>query len=458
MMDTIVAVATPPGRGALAVVRLSGPRALAILEALAPGLGRLEPRRATLARIVDPRDGSHLDRGLVLHFPAPHSYTGEEVVEISAHGGAIAPARIVEAALGQGARRAEPGEFTRRAYLHGKLDLLQAEAVADLVEGETTALHRTALHHLERGLSRRIGELRDGLVGLEALLIQHLDFPEEDEAPTPLEGVAEAADALRSGISRLLATAPEGEMLREGALTVLAGRPNAGKSSLYNALVGEERAIVTEEPGTTRDALEVMVSLAGYPFRLVDTAGLREGVGRVERLGIEVAERYLARARVILLCVEAGRAPEPRELGVLEGKLGPGQVVLVRTKADLRVHGEEMWERPPELPELLVSVESGEGLDRLPSLLASLVFPEGREEGAGEVPLAPLVTRKRQAEALRRAEEEVAAFAQALRDGVPAEVAAAHLRGGETALEEVVGVVPKEEVLDRLFSEFCIGK
>ncbi len=230
-------------------------------------------------------------------FAGPESYTGEDMVEISCHGGWLSPALILEACVECGARRAEEGEFTRRAFLNGKMDLLQAEAVLDLIEGRSRALHGTAIHQLERGLSERIGRLREGLVGLEALLVHHLDFPEEDEPPVPLEEILIRAEELAEVMDGLLRTAPEGELLREGALTVLAGRTNAGKSSLFNALLGEERSIVTEVPGTTRDALEAVVSLGGYPFRLVDTAGLRETEERVEKIGVEVAKRYLARSR-----------------------------------------------------------------------------------------------------------------------------------------------------------------
>ncbi|HEX2092576.1 MAG TPA: tRNA modification GTPase, partial [Longimicrobiaceae bacterium] len=332
--DTVAAVATPPGRGALALVRITGPDALPLLLRLAPELGGAPPARVQrLVRLVHPESGETLDRGLATWFPAPGSYTGEDTVEISTHGGWLTPQLVLDAALAAGARPAEAGEFTRRAYLNGKLDLLQAEAVADLIDGRSRALHRAAVHQLERGLSRRVEELREALIGAQALLVYSIDFPEEDEPPVPPERVRAAAAGVRERIDGLLATAPWGELLREGALSVLAGRPNSGKSSLFNALLGTERAIVTEIPGTTRDALEATVSLEGYPFRLVDTAGLRETVDRVEGIGIEVARRYLAAAQLVLFCVEAGRAPGEDERGFLR-ELRPGGTILVRTKAD----------------------------------------------------------------------------------------------------------------------------
>lgn len=453
MEDTIVALSTPPGAGAVVLIRLSGPGALAILETLAGGGPLPEARRATVMLLRDSA-GSVLDRALVTTFEGPRSYTGEDVVEISCHGGSLVPSRIEAACRALGARGADPGEFTRRAYLRGKLDLVQAEAVADLVEGRTTALAEVALHQLERGLSRRIASLRGDLVRLHAHLVQHLDFPEEDDAPVPAATIAGLADELAAGIERLLATAPGGVLLREGALLVLAGRPNAGKSSLFNALLGEERAIVTEEPGTTRDALEVPVSLGGYPFRLVDTAGLRADGGRVERLGIEVARRYLARARLVLFCIEAGRSPGLDEEEFLQAQ-GAERVLVVRTKAEGGTGDGDPQGAPILGDPVEVSAHTGAGLGVLVERLTARVYG-GVEEARAEE--APVVTRERQALALRRAAAEVRDFARGLRMGVPAEVVAGHLGVAETALEELVGVIPANEVLDSLFREFCIGK
>ena len=252
-------------------------------------------------------------------------------------------------------------------------------------------------------------------------------------------------------MGRLLRTAPEGELLREGAVTVLAGRPNSGKSSLFNALLGEERAIVTEVPGTTRDALEAVVSLGGYPFRVVDTAGLRETEELVEKMGVEVARRYLNGADVILFCVEGDRGLSQEERGFLDEVAGT-PVVLVRTKRDL------FLDAPPGPgkmeSEVAISVKTGEGLDRLRELLPSLVF-RGLVRMSGDV---PVLTRRRHTDGIHRAKKELRAFRDALVQGLPAEVAATHLRPAETALEELLGVIPREEILDKLFREFCIGK
>ena len=453
-VDTIAAVATAPGRGALAVVRVSGPKAHEVLRSLLPAEARLpDPRVATLLDLVDPGTGEGVDRVVALLYEGGSSPTGEPLVEISCHGGWLVPSLVLQACLDGGARRAEAGEFTRRAYLHGRLDLVQVEAVADLVDARSRALHRAALGQLEEGLSARVTELRRALVRVEALLAHHLDFPEEDDAPVALDVVSSEAGTVVDRLEGLLATAPEGELLREGALTVLAGVPNAGKSSLYNALLGVDRAIVTEEPGTTRDALEAVVQLGGFPFRLVDTAGLRETDDRVERIGVEVARKYLKRADVVLLCTDARTSLSGEEVAFLGTVVGV-PVVRVRTKSDL------VEEAPPEddrgvfAGSVDVSAVTGQGIDGLRSLLTRLVY-SGLLEVAGDV---PVITRRRHARALEAARDEVAAFAGALREGIPAEVAATHLRSAETALEELVGIVTVEDVLDAVFREFCVGK
>lgn len=436
----------------MAVVRLSGPGALRIAAKLA-GRGRSSPggwrdRRAQLTTLLCPQSGEALDRSVVTLFRGPGSYTGEDVVEISTHGGYAIPRSVVEACVALGARRAEAGEFTARAYLNGKFDLTQAEAVADLVSARSAKGRKVALHQIERGLGERIAALREEVVGLGALLVHHIDFPGEDDAPTPIAEIAARAGEVADQVERLLATAPVGEALREGALTVLAGRPNTGKSSLFNALIGTERAIVTEEPGTTRDALEALVEIDGLPFRLVDTAGLRSGgAGRVERIGIEVARRYLAGANVVLYCREAGRSATEDEESFLAEVGAP--VVRLCTKADLG-GGRGACDDGG----IAVSTVSGEGLSALRERLRELVFG-GVVESCNEV---PVVTRARQARHLATAHAEVGALGGALRAGVPPEVASAHLKTAESALEEILGVVSNEDVLDRVFGDFCIGK
>jgi tRNA modification GTPase len=458
-VDTIASVSTAPGVGAIAIVRVSGPAAVPILRRIVPTLtDRPEARRANLVELCDPDDGSALDKAVATYFQGPASYTGEDMVELSCHGGWLIPELVLDACLRAGARRAEAGEFTRRAYLRGKLDLVQAEAVSDLIEARSRAMHRAALGQLERGLSDRVARLREGLVRLEALLVHHIDFPEEDDPPVSVERVAEEAQALVAALEAMLATAPEGELLREGALAVFAGRPNAGKSSLYNALLGQERAIVTEEPGTTRDALEATVQLGGFPFRLVDTAGLRVTGEKIERLGIEVAQRYVDRADLILFCVPADEDQSDADAAFLEGVRGT-PVVLVETKVDVNAAASGLGvtgltDAGCVRACLGVSVVSGQGLDQLRALLPELAYSAVVTASAD----VPVLTRKRHARGLEVARREVDAFRSALLEGLPPELASTHLRPAETALEELLGVVSVDDVLDVVFREFCVGK
>lgn len=376
-----------------------------------------------------------MDDCLAACFPGPHSYTGDDLVEISTHGGFVVPAAALAALVAAGARPAEAGEFTRRAVLNGKMDLLQAEATADLIDAGSPAQRRRALHQLERGLSDRLAGLRAEILELEALIAYDIDFPEEDEGPVSPERVRAAWEVVRGRVGNLLQTAPEGERLREGALLVIAGPPNAGKSSLFNALLGSERAIVTEIPGTTRDAIEAHAVIEGFPFRLVDTAGLRDADERIEKLGIEVSKKYLSAADLVLYCEERD---DPARDAFLARVNAP--VVVVRTKADLGGAG--------------VSVVTGAGLAELRRRLAEVAF--GQLLALGDV--EPVVTRARHRAALERALAELDAFWAARTGGVDAAASATHLRGAVTALDDLIGAVTREDVLDRVFAAFCVGK
>jgi tRNA modification GTPase len=448
LSDPIVALATPPGRSAIALIRLSGKGAFDVAARTLHPFHPDPPRTVRRVHVVHPASGAPVDEALVACFPAPRSYTGEDLVELSTHGGLLVPAAAVAALVAAGARPARAGEFARRAVLNGKLDLLQAEATADLIDAGSPAQARRALHQLDRGLSARLGELRSEVLELEGLIAYEIDFPEEDEGPVAPERVARAWGAVRDRIAGLLDTAPEGERLREGALLVIAGRPNAGKSSLFNALLGAERAIVTEIPGTTRDAVEAHAVLEGFPFRLVDTAGLRESDDRVEKMGIEVSRKYLAAADLVLFCRDAGceiRDTESQEF--LASCRAP--VIEVMTKVDLT---DRPTGRPPD--RLNVSVVTGQGLGDLRRKLAEVAF--GRLVALGDV--EPVVTRARHRGALERALAEVEAFHTARGSGVDAAAAATHLRAAVGALDDLIGVVTPDDVLDRVFASFCVGK
>jgi tRNA modification GTPase len=441
LTDSIAALATPPGRSALALIRLSGRDAFTIAARCLDPFNATRPRTVFRSRLLNPDSHEQLDDCLAACFPAPHSYTGDDLVELSTHGGLVVPAAALAALVAAGARAAEPGEFTRRAVLNGKMDLLQAEATADLIDAGSPAQRRRALQQLERGLSDRLAVLRAEILELEALISYEIDFPEEDEGPVSPERVGRAWCVVRDRVAELLKTAPEGERLREGALLVIVGRPNAGKSSLFNALLGTERAIVTEIPGTTRDAIEAHAVIEGFPFRLVDTAGLRDADERIERLGIEVSKKYLAAADLVLFCEEH---EDPSRTEFLAQVMAP--VVEVRTKSD----------RPSGHPPigLSVSVVTGKGLAELRTRLAEVAF--GRLLALGDV--EPVVTRARHRSALERALAELEAFWQARSDGVDAAAAATHLRAAVLALDDLIGAVTPEDVLDRVFAAFCVGK
>jgi tRNA modification GTPase len=447
--DTIVAQSTPAGRSAIAVIRLSGPDAHRIArQHLNPFP---ESARTVELAVFRAADDEIVDRPLVTRFDAPHSYTGEDLVEVSTHGGSVSPARVMEQLVASGARPAEAGEFTRRAVLNGKLDLLQAEAIGDLIGARSRAMHRAAVNQLDRGLSRRIEDLRGAILKVEALLSYDIDFPEEDEGPIPRERIAAAARDAVARMDALLATAPAGELVREGALVVIAGLPNAGKSSLFNALLGRARAIVTEVPGTTRDALEAVIEGSRWPLRLVDTAGLRETSDIVERLGVELSERHVRSADLVLVC---GDSPESLELTLARVRqLAPqAATVPVRTKSDLVNESET---RRPVNDFVSVSAESGEGLQQL---LVRLELEIDAHAHAPD-PDMPVLTRARHLAALRAARDETAAFLTEWERGdLPATVSASHLRAAAGALTELIGVVDVEDVLGRVFAEFCVGK
>jgi tRNA modification GTPase len=439
LSDPIAALATPPGRSALAVVRVSGRGAFDVAARVVEGFRTDRPRVATLATFH--HAGEPIDRGLYSVFPGPHSYTGEDMVELSCHGGQVAPAHLLAALQAAGARHATPGEFTRRAVLNGKLDLVQAEAVGELIDAVAPAQARAALYRLDGGLSRRIAELRESLVELQALLSYEIDFPGEDDGPMPPDRIAAAVEAARARIARLLATAPSADRMRQGALLVLAGRPNAGKSSLFNALLGTDRALVTEIPGTTRDAIEAHTDFLGWPVRLVDTAGLAHSEDRLERMGIEVSRRYLSAADLVLLCVETGRTLDGDEAALA----GERATLVVRTKRDLSNGAVEG---------LGVSSVTGEGIEALRCATAERMF--GDRIALGD--LEPTLGSERHRQALARAAGALAEATEHLVPGGDAVLVSHHVREATLALDELVGVVDVEEVLGKVFAGFCVGK
>jgi len=451
--DTIAAVATAAGRGALAVVRLSGPDAAALAARV--GVPIDQParvvRRVRVHRPDAPADA--IDDALVTRFAAPHSFTGEEVVEFSVHGGAYVSATLLTALVGCGARPALPGEFTERALRHGKLGLLEAEAIADLIDARSSAMHRAAMRQLDGVLTRRLGALREALLDTEALLAYDIDFPEEDDGPQPRARVTAAAERVRAELEALLATRPHAELGREGVIVVLAGPPNAGKSSLFNALAGAPRAIVSPLPGTTRDAIELLVDDDPLPMRFVDTAGLRASPDTLEQLGVEVSLQRLRSAHVVLVCAETAAGLAASCVEVAAHATAP--CIAVRTKRDATTAEGTRLPSLDGVAALDVSAHTGAGLEALRAAIrqiASGLVGDPAEE-------QPTITRARHVHALTVARDEIEAFVAAWTAAeLPAPVVATHVRAAVHALDELLGGIDTDEIIGRVFRSFCVGK
>jgi len=445
--DTIAAVATPFGEGAICLVRLSGPRAIEIGDRVFRGyrtLAAAAPGQQVFGRAVDAAGGG-VDEVVACARRGPASYTGEDLVEICGHGGVVVTRALLALLLEAGAVMAGPGEFTQRAFLNGRMDLTQAEAVMDLIRAQTSLAARAAAAQLEGGLRSRIEELREGLLQAIAHLEAHIDFPDEDIDPETGSILRQRFDAVGVGIAALLRTADRGRALREGLRTVIAGAPNVGKSSLLNRLLGYDRAIVSEIPGTTRDTIEEVIDLGGVPLRLVDTAGLREGRDAVEREGVERARRHVETADLILHVVDTSRAPsDDAGLPPLAGRA----VLRILNKSDLPAH--PAWQG---VDGVALSCRTGEGLAALEERIAAATGLDAA--GAGE---ALLAVNTRHRDALRRAQERLIAASDAVAAGTAPEFVAVDAREALEALGEIVGAVPAEALLDRIFARFCIGK
>jgi tRNA modification GTPase len=438
--DTIAALATPFGGGAVAVIRVSGPAAIGVVDRVFRGpraLSAQDSGRVILGRVE--QDGAVLDQVLATVFRGPRSYTGEDVVEVSGHGGPVVARGVLRALLDAGARPAEPGEFTRRAFLNGKMDLTQAEAVMDLIAARGEASARAAAVQLEGSLGRAVEGLRSGLLEALAHVEAFIDFPEEGIDPESGAALLGRVEALASGVEGLLATADEGRMLREGVRLVIHGAPNAGKSSLLNLLLGYDRAMVSEIPGTTRDTIEENLTLRGIPFRVVDTAGLRDSADPLEVEGMRRTRHQLGEADVALRVVEATAWPHGPEAG-------GGELVVVN-KIDLRPG--------LELPAGVIALccLDGRGLEDLVAALAARVEPLALGR-LGEV----VAINARHQEALMAVRGALERARASLGRTDAPELTAVELRDALTAVGGITGAVDTEEVLDRIFGNFCIGK
>jgi tRNA modification GTPase len=455
--DTIAAIATPLGEGGVGIVKISGPEANSILDQLfTPAIrtNRMEPRRLIFGRICDPQTGETLDEVLAVYMPAPHSYTRQDVVEIQAHGGIVPLRRILQLALAAGARPAEPGEMTLRAFVNGRLDLAQAEAVLDMVQARTEAALRVAAEQLGGSLSARVRQVRARLVDLLAYLEASIDFV-EDEIP-PQEVVPPLRE-VGAALEEILSTADRGLIYRQGIRAAILGRPNVGKSSLLNALLRGDRAIVTPIPGTTRDTLEETVNIQGVPLVLVDTAGIRaETDDEIERIGVARSRAALDRADLALLVID-GSCPlndADREIAAL---IGPKPALMVVNKHDLPPwsdgQAEALASLLPAAPRLNVSALTGEGIEALEEAIVEMVFG-----GAVTTADTPLVSNPRHQALLARALDHVRAAEGGHLGGLSPDLVAIDVREAVDALGEITGETATEDLLEAIFSKFCIGK
>jgi tRNA modification GTPase len=453
--DTIVAVATPSGRGGLGVVRLSGPHATSLANDLLEHSAPLVARYATVSRIVDAGGPSveAFDRVVATFFPGPGSYTGDDVVEISAHGSPVLLERIVALACARGARLAEPGEFTLRAYLNGRLDLIQAEAVADLVDAVTPLQARIAFDQLEGTVTQAIGALDTDLFDLVARLEASLDFPDEGYHFVEPGLVAQGIAAIRGRVGVLLEGASRGRLIREGCQVVVLGKPNVGKSSVFNALVGASRAIVTPMAGTTRDLVSDVVDLEGLAVRLVDSAGIRATSDAVEAEGVDRARQAVSVASAVIVVLDRSRPLEDEDHQVLEETESSRRVVTMNKMDQPSRWTSEVLSLGSEEVVVAVSAMTGEGLDGLRGALRTVLV------GGGDVYRdTPTVANQRHIGLLERAGASLGDAEGAARDGATEEFVLADLQRARMALEELTGKRTPDDVVNHIFERFCIGK
>jgi len=450
-MDTIVALSTPLGRSGIGVIRLSGSDSLGIVERLTIGEGGFEPRHATLVSIVEPGSGEMIDEAIVTYFKSPHTYTGEDVVEISCHGSPVLLRRIIDLCLHFDARMADPGEFTLRALSNSRLDLSQAEAIRDLIDSNSIAMTRQAVRQLRGEFSHQLQPLKDKLLDVIVVLESALEFVEDDLPETKAVSVAADLTVIASELEKLASTFKAGNLLREGLKVALVGRPNVGKSSLFNALLGQERAIVTEIPGTTRDQIHESFSIREIPVSLIDTAGLRETADTVETIGVERARRAMADADIVVVVIDASEGLTTEDYEVLEAT-NDLQRIIALNKTDKQAGGYPVSPLAVDARTLSISARTGEGLE---SLMEAIVEPFSPSdiEAAGF-----LVSDARHHDLLRRAAGEIAGSVELLGKKTSEEIVLVGLHNAIRYLGEITGETTTEDMLTRIFQTFCIGK
>lgn len=456
--ETIAAIATPMGEGGISIIRVSGDQAVEVVNHLFKGrdLTKVASHTINYGHIVDPETGEELDEVMASVMKAPKTYTKEDVVEVNCHGGLLVTNQILELILANGARMAEPGEFTKRAFLNGRLDLSQAEAVMDIIRAKTDKSKQVAVNQLDGSLSRLIRQFRQEILNVLAKVEVNIDYPEYDDAEVmTTKLMKDHAISLRAKLVKLLDTAKRGKVLRDGLATAIIGRPNVGKSSLLNALLHEDKAIVTSVAGTTRDVIEEYVNVKGVPLKLIDTAGIRKTSDQVEKIGVERSEKAIKTADLVLLLIDGSAPLTDEDRRLIKATAGKQRIVLVN-KTDLpqKVDMQELRDALDGDELITTSIVTNQGMDKLANTISHLFFNEGIESSQNQV----MVTNARQIALLKKAKAALDDVLKGIDDGMPVDLVQIDLRRSWDLLGEITGDSYQDELIDQLFSQFCLGK
>ncbi|MDD6172172.1 MAG: tRNA uridine-5-carboxymethylaminomethyl(34) synthesis GTPase MnmE [Ligilactobacillus ruminis] len=455
--DTIAAISTPPGEGAISIVRMSGEEAVAIAQKVFSGKDLTQAKSHTInyGHIVDPKTHEEIDEVMVSLMLAPKTFTREDVVEINCHGGIVATNRILQLLLVNGARLAEPGEFTKRAFLHGRIDLTQAESVMDLIRAKTDRSMKIALNQLDGNLSHLIDSLRKDILDVLAQVEVNIDYPEYDdveEMTTKL--LKEKAIEIKQRIEQLLKTASQGKIMREGLATALVGRPNVGKSSLLNHLLHEDKAIVTDVAGTTRDVIEEYVNVSGVPLKLIDTAGIRETDDKVEKIGVERSKKAIEQSDLVLLVLNAAESLTKEDFELIRLTNDKKRIIILnKTDLEERLDRKELAKISGNAPVYATSILKNEGVEALEEAISKLFF-NGIENSQSTV----MVTNARHIALLKKAQNSLDSVLEGISSGMPVDLVQIDMTEAWNLLGEITGESYEDELLDQLFSQFCLGK
>ena len=455
--DTIAAISTPPGEGAISIVRMSGEEAVSIAQKVFSGKDLTQAKSHTInyGHIVDPKTHEEIDEVMVSLMLAPKTFTREDVVEINCHGGIVATNRILQLLLVNGARLAEPGEFTKRAFLHGRIDLTQAESVMDLIRAKTDRSMKIALNQLDGNLSHLIDSLRKDILDVLAQVEVNIDYPEYDdveEMTTKL--LKEKAIEIKQRIEQLLKTASQGKIMREGLATALVGRPNVGKSSLLNHLLHEDKAIVTDVAGTTRDVIEEYVNVSGVPLKLIDTAGIRETDDKVEEIGVERSKKAIEQSDLVLLVLNAAESLTKEDLELIRLTNDKKRIIILnKTDLEEKLDRKELAEISENAPVYATSILKNEGVEALEEAISKLFF-NGIENSQSTV----MVTNARHVALLKKAQNSLDSVLEGISSGMPVDLVQIDMTEAWNLLGEITGESYEDELLDQLFSQFCLGK